>query len=85
MGAGTGRTLPQGTHETRSPLPAKLEIPYPKACQVQALQEPRCPRGKHMGEGARVSPGARDPRVSTRQRPLALCLFYVFISTSIYL
>lgn len=38
----------------------------------------------HWG-GVGVSPGARDLGVSTRQRPLALCLFYVFISTSIYI
>lgn len=66
---------PQGAHVTPSPLPANWRPP----------PEAWAPTWKAHRGGVGVLSGARDPRVSTRQRPLALCLFYVFISTSIYL
>ena len=84
LGEQTGGPMPPlGAQATPSPLPANWRPP-PKARKAQAPLEP----GAHVGStsgGRGVSSGARDPRVSTRQRPLALCLFYVFISTSIYL
>lgn len=84
LGEQTGGLTPfLGAQATPCPLPANWRSP-PKARKAQAPLEP----GAHVGStsgGLGVSSGARDPRVSTQQHPLALCLFCVFISTSIYL
>lgn len=77
--------LPLGAQATPSPLPANWRPP-PKARKAQAPLEP----GAHVGStsgGFGVSPGARGPRVSTRQRPLALSVlcFCINIYISIIL
>jgi hypothetical protein len=82
--------LPQGAGETWSPLPspqalpAKLENAHPKAYQVPGPGPTSAVWKAHWGGGS-VLPLMSGTRVSTWQRLLALCLFYVFIFTSIYL
>lgn len=88
-GAGWGPDVAPKAGDAWIPLlrsqafPDKLESPHPKAYRVPSTGLASA-SGKHIREGS-VLPLAPGTRVSTWQRLLALCLFYVFIFTSIYL
>lgn len=87
MGAGTGRTLLQGAHETRSPLPAKLEIPHPMACSLgptgasASLWEAR--RGGGQSFAWRQGPESKHTAASACV--VSVLCFYIYIYISIIL